>query len=119
MKQPVAKKQKPVAATFSKRMATIVFEANVPQKGNPKAVIGIADFALSPADLDTYTKLSRHFLQDGAPIVSKSAQDIANIMPPEVFMEALPRLTKARALTVTFWEHAAASPKFWRKVKSF
>ncbi len=119
MKASVATKRKPAQAPFIKRMATIVFEANVPQKGNTKTVIGVADFALSPADKDTYTKLSKHFLLAGEPIVSKSAQDVASIMPPEVFMEALPRLVKARAITVSFWEHAAASPKFWRKVKSF
>jgi len=119
MKQSVEAKQTPEKEPFIKRMATIVFETNVRQKGNVKATISVDDFVLSAQDLDTYTKLSDHFLQAGAPIVSKSAQDIARIMPPEVFMDALPRLIKARALTVTFWEHAAASPKFWRKVKSF
>ena len=119
MKQPVATKRKPDQTPFARRMATIVFEANVQHKGNVKATIGVAAFMLSAADLDTYTKLSEHFLQAGEPIVSKSAKDIANIMPPDVFMDALPRLTKARAITVTFWEHSASTPKFWRKVKSF
>jgi hypothetical protein len=40
-------------------------------------------------------------------------------MPPDVFMEALPRLVRARAIGVTFWEHCASTPKFWRKVKNF
>ncbi len=119
MKQLAKTKQSPAKEPFIKRMATIVFETNVRQKGNVKATICAESFALSATDLQTYTTLSDHFLQAGAPIVSKSAQDIAKIMPPEVFMEALPRLTKARAITVTFWEHTAAAPKFWRRVASF
>jgi len=119
MKRQVATKKKPAQAPFAKRMATIVFEANIQPKGNAKPMVGVSELALSAADLDTYTKLSLHFLLAGGSIVSKSAQDIADIMPPEVFMEALPRLTKAGAITVTFWEHAASTPKFWRKVKSF
>lgn len=112
-------KAKPVAAPFVKRMATIVFETNVRHKGTTKASINVADFCLSEGDLDVYTNLSKNFFREGEPIVSKSAQDIARIMPPDVFMEALPRLVRARALGVTFWEHRASTPKFWRKVKNF
>jgi hypothetical protein len=109
----------PAQAPFIKRMATIVFEANTPHKGNTKATISIADFNLSAGDLGVYTNLFESFFRIGEPIVSKSAQDIAGIMPPAVFMEALPRLLKARALSVTFWEHRASAPKLWRKVKNF
>ena len=100
-------------------MATIVFESSVPHKGNPKAVPDVADFHLSAADLGVYTNLFESFGRTGGAIVSKSSQDIASVMPPATFMEALPRLVKAGAVSVTFWEHSAASPKFWRKVKSF
>ena len=34
-------------------------------------------------------------------------------------MEALPRLLKAKAISVTFWEHFASAPKLWRKVQTF
>ena len=118
MKQPTAKTSQE-QAPFIKRMATIVFETNVPHKGTNKAKINIADFCLSEGDLGVYTNLFNSFFRDGAPIVSKSAQDIANIMPPDVFMEALPRLVRARAIDVTFWEHCASNPKLWRKVKNF
>ena len=104
---------------FIKRMATIVFESSVPHKGNAKSPPAIADFHLSAADQSLYTSLFESFCPAGGAIVSKSSQDIANIMPPATFMEALPRLVKARAVSVTFWEHSAATPKFWRKVKSF
>jgi len=112
-------KADPAQAPFVKRMATIVFETNVRNKGTVKASINVADFCLSEGDLGVYTSLSRNFFREGEPIVSKSAQDIANIMPPAVFMEALPRLIRARALGVTFWEHCASTPKFWRKVHNF
>ena len=118
MKETTAKLA-PATAPFVKRMATIVFEANVRPKGNVKGSINVAEFNLSDADRGVYAKLSDRFLCAGEAIVSKSAQDIANIMPPAVFLDALPRLVKARALSVTFWEHAASTPKFWRKVKSF
>jgi len=118
MKQSTAKTT-PEPTPFFKRMATIVFEANVRPKGNVKSTINVADFHLSDEDRGVYVKLSECFSCAGESIVSKSAQDIASIMPPTVFMEALPRLVKARALSVTFWEHAASTPKFWRKVKSF
>lgn len=118
MKQLTAKTN-PVQAPFVKRMATIVFETNVRPKGNVKGAINVAEFRLSEEDRGVYTKLSECFTCAGEAIVSKSAQDIASIMPPTVFLEALPRLVKARALSVTFWEHAASTPKFWRKVKSF
>ena len=109
----------PAAEPFIKRMATIVFETNVRPKGNIKGSINVAEFRLSDEDRTVYTKLSESFSVGGESIVSKSAQDIASIMPTTVFMDALPRLVKARALSVTFWEHAASTPKFWRKVKSF
>jgi len=118
MKQATARKT-PAQNSFIKRMATIVFEANVRPKGNVKGTINIADFHLSDTDLKVYTKLSEKFFCGGESIVSKSAQDIEKLMPTTVFMDALPRLVKARALSVTFWEHAASTPKFWRKVKSF
>ena len=111
--------QTPAREPFVKRMATIVFESSVPHKGNTKVAPSIADCNLSAADLGVYTSLFESFGRAGGAIVSKSSQDIANIMPPATFMEALPRLVKARAVTVTFWEHSAATPKFWRKVKSF
>ena len=119
MKTLTAAKMTPAAEPFVKRMATIVFEANVRPKGNVKGSINVEDFRLSEADRSVYDKLSKRFFCAGESIVSKSAQDIAGIMPPAVFMDALPRLMKARALSVTFWEHAASTPKFWRKVKSF
>jgi hypothetical protein len=118
MKEPAAKTSE-AQVPFAKRMATIVFETNVPHKGNTKATINIANFCLSEGDLGIYTNLFDSFCREGAPIVSKSAQDIASIMPPDVFMEALPRLIRARAIGVTFWEHSASMPKLWRKVKSF
>ena len=118
MKQATAQKT-PAQEPFVKRMATIVFEANVRPKGNVKGTINIEDFHLSDDDRKVYIKLSDKFFCAGESIVSKSAQDIANVMPTTVFMDALPRLVKARALSVTFWEHAASTPKFWRKVKSF
>jgi len=118
MKQAVAILS-PVQAPFVKRMATIVFESNVPHKGNTKATISVEDFGLSEEDLGVYTSLSKRFFRVGEPIVSKSAQDIASVMPPDRFMDALPRLVKARALSVTFWEHRASAPKLWRKVKTF
>ena len=118
MKQFTAKTN-PAPAPFVKRMATIVFETNVRPKGNVKGAINVADFHLSDEDRSVYAKLSERFSCAGEAIVSKSAEDIAGIMPPTVFLEALPRLVKARALSVTFWEHAASTPKFWRKVKSF
>jgi hypothetical protein len=121
MKAPVAKKKKkkkPSRVPFAKRMATIVFEASVPKhKGKPAK--SKPDFALSAADMATYNKLFKNFLLPGETFVSKSERDITDIMPLDVFMNALPRLAKARAITVTFWEHAAATPKLWRKVKSF
>ena len=117
--QTVKAKTNPAKAPFVKRMATIVFEANVRPKGNVKGSVNVADFHLSDQDLGVYAKLSERFFCAGESIVSKSVHDIASIMPPTVFMEALPRLVKARALSVTFWEHAASTPKFWRKVKSF
>ena len=118
MKQTEAKTNQ-VQVPFVKRMATIVFEANVQHKGNTKSTISPADFCLSDGDLCVYTNLFESFFRAGEPIVSKSAQDIASIMPPAVFMEALPRLVKARAITVSFWEHRASAPKLWRKVKNF
>ena len=117
MKSPVAKKKKsPVP--FAKRMATIVFEASI-LKGKSEATKSKAVLSLSVKDRATYAKLSKHFLTGDETFVSKSEADIAKIMPLAVFMDALPRLAKARAITVTFWEHTAASPKFWRGVKSF
>lgn len=113
-----AVKTRQAAAPFIKRKATIVFEANTPHKGSAKAVACVADFNLSKDDLGIYTSLFDHFCRVGKPIVSMSAQEIANIMPPAVFMEALPRLEKAGILSVSFWEHRAASPNLWRKVKS-
>ena len=100
-------------------MATIVFENNVRPKGNVKGTINVEDFNLSDKDRDIYSRLSKNFLSAGEAIVSKSAQDIARVMSPAVFMDAMPRLVKARAISVTFWEHTAATPKFWRKVKGF
>jgi hypothetical protein len=100
-------------------MATIIFEANVPHAGNTKTTVNLADFRLSKEDLGVYNSLSKNFFRVGEPIVSKSAQDIANIMLPDVFMEALPRLVKSGAISVTFWEHRASTPKLWRKVKTF
>ena len=117
MKSPVAtKKKSPVP--FAKRMATIVFEASIP-KGKSGATKSGAVLALSVKDRAAYAKLSKHFLPADETFVSKSEADIAKIMPLAVFMDALPRLAKARAITVTFWEHTAASPKFWRSAKSF
>jgi len=107
-----------VNVPFVKRMATIVFEATIPHK-RTKAAVDIADFCLSAGDLGVYTSLLDGFFRVGTPIVSKSAQDVEGIMPAAMFMEALPRLEKANALRVTFWEHAASTPKHWRKVKSF
>ena len=107
-----------VKVPFVKRMATIVFEANVPHKGS-KVPIGIADFRLCEGDMGIYDSLLKAFFRAGEPIVSKSAQDVADIMPQATFMEALPRLVKAGSISVTFWEHHASAPKFWRKVKSF
>ena len=104
---------------FAKRMATIIFEANVPHAGNTKTTINLADFRLSKEDLSVYANLSKSFFRVGEPIVSKSAQDIASIMPPDVFMEALPRLVRAGAISVSFWEHRASTPKLWRKVKTY
>jgi hypothetical protein len=118
MKQPAAKTGE-AQVPFIKRMATIVFETNVPHKGNTKATINVANFCLSEGDLSVYTSLFDSFCRDGSPIVSKSAQDIASIMPPAVFMEALPRLIRARAIGVTFWEHCVSTPKLWRKVNTF
>lgn len=107
------------SAPFNKRMATIVFETNVPHKGNAKASINVAGFSLSAGDLGVYTRLFNHFFRDGEPIVSKSAQEIAAIMPPDEFVAAVPRLVRARALSVTFWEHRASAPKLWRRVDGF
>ena len=104
---------------FVKIMATIVFETNVRHKGRTKAAINIPAFGLSEEDLCVYTSLFASYFREGEPIVSKSAQDISGLMPPAVFMEALPRLVRARAIGVTFWEHSASAPKVWRKVKSF
>jgi len=118
MKQQTAKTS-PEQVPFIKRMATIVFESNVRPRGNVKGTINIEEFHLSDEDRGVYAKLSERFFRAGEAIVSKSAQDIAGVIPPAVFMDALPRLVKARALSVTFWEHAASTPKFWRKVKSF
>ena len=100
-------------------MATIVFEANVRPKGNVKGSINVEDFPFTAEDRKVYAKLSGQFLREGAPIVSKSEEEIAQVVPTAVFMDALPRLAIARALCVTFWVHAASTPKFWRKVKSF
>jgi len=100
-------------------MATIVFETNVVHRGNIKPAIDPASFCLSDEDLGVYKNLSNSFFRDGSPIVSKSAKDISSIMPIVVFMDALPRLAKARAITVTFWEHFASAPQLWRKVKNF
>ena len=108
-----------VQKPFVKRMATIVFDANVVHRRNAKPVIAPVKFCLSDEDLGVYTSLSNSFFRDGVPIVSKSAEDIAGIMPMTVFMDALPRLTKARAISVTFWEHFASAPNLWRKVKNF
>jgi hypothetical protein len=118
MKLPAAKRASS-PAPFVKRVATIVFEGHVPHKGHAKAAPGIADYHLSAADEGVYTRLCEGFCAPGEAIVTKSSREIARIMPPATFLEALPRLLKARALTVTFWEHTAATPKFWRKVKSF
>ena len=118
MKSPVATKQKLSPVPFAKRMATIVFEASSP-KVKGRATESGAVLALSVKDRATYTKLSKHFLPADETFVSKSEADVAKIMPLAVFMDALPRLAKARAITVTLWEHTAASPKFWRSVKSF
>jgi hypothetical protein len=121
MTSPVAtkkKKKKKSSVPFAKRMATIVFEASIPKR-NGRTTSSGPDLALSVKDRATYTKLAKHFLPEGETFVSKSEADIVKIMPLDVFMEALPRLAKARALTVTFWEHSAATPKFWRKAESF
>ena len=106
-------------APFVKRMATIIFEAKVPHKGSPIDDSTPADFCLSAGDQRVYTSLLKGLFREGEPIVSKSAQDIAGIMPVAVFMEALPRLAKANVISVKFWEHAASAPKHWRKVNSF
>ncbi len=118
MKQALAKTASD-QVPFSKRMATIVFETNVPHKGGTKASINVAGFSLSAGDLGIYTRLFDHFFRDGEPIVSKSAQDIAAIMPPDEFVSAVPRLIRARALSVTFWEHRVSAPKLWRRVDGF
>ena len=123
MKAPVAtkkkkKKKKKSPVPFAKRMATIVFEASI-AKGKGSATNSRAVLALSVKDRATYKKLSKHFLPADATFASKSEADIAKIIPLDVFMDALPRLAKAKAITVTFWEHTAAAPKFWRSVKSF
>ena len=118
MQQPAARRA-PAQAPFVKRMATIVFEGNVPHKGSAKAPSSIAALNLSDADQGVYTRLCEGFCGPGEAIVSKSSKDIARIMSPAKFLEALPRLVKARAVTITFWEHSASAPKFWRKVKSF
>ena len=118
MKSPVTTKRTKSPAPFAKRMATIVFEASI-AKSRSKAPNSVVSLGLSVKDKATYTKLSRHFLPTDEMFASKSEADIAAIMPVAEFMDALPRLAKARAITVTFWEHTAASPKFWRSVKSF
>ena len=114
----IAAKARRVTIPFVKRKATIVFEANTPHKGSTKAALSVSDFHLSKDDLGVYSSLFDHFCLVGKPIVSMSAKEIASIMPPAVFMEALPRLIKAGILSVTFWEHRASSPNLWRKVKS-
>jgi len=108
-----------VQEPFVKRMATIVFDANIVCGRNTKPVISPVNLCLSDKDLGVFNSLSDSFFRDGVPIVSKSAKDIASIMPMAVFMDALPRLAKARAISVTFWEHFASAPKLWRKVKTF
>jgi len=117
MKQTAAKTRL-ATPPFIKRKATIVFEANTPHKGSTKTVLSVADFNLSKDDLGVYSRLFEHFCLVGKPIVSMSAKEIASIMSPAVFMEALPRLIKAGILSVTFWEHRVSSPNLWRKVKS-
>ncbi len=119
MKESTAKTRTAAAAAFIKRKATIVFETNTPHKGNTKAIISVADLNLTKDDLGIYTRLFDSFFREGAPIVSKSAKEIESVMSPAVFMEALPRLVKAGALSVTFWEHRASAPNLWRKVKAF
>ena len=104
---------------FVKRMATIVFEANVPHKGSTKADLGLADFRLCEGDAGIYASLLKAFFLVGEPIVSRSARDVEAIMPTDTFMEALPRLVKAGAISIAFWEHNASAPKFWRKVQGF
>jgi hypothetical protein len=118
MKESIAK-TRTAAAAFIKRKATIVFETNTPHKGNTKTIISVADLNLTKDDLGIYTRLFDSFFREGEPIVSKSAKEIASVMSPAVFMEALPRLVKAGALSVTFWEHRASAPNLWRKVKTF
>ena len=107
-----------VQVPFVKRMATIVFEANIPRKGT-KDQVDISDFRLCEGDVGIYASLLKAFFRVGEPIVSKSARDVTDIMPQAMFMEALPRLVKAGAISVAFWEHAPSAPKFWRKVKGF
>lgn len=116
-----------VQSPFVNRMVTIIFEPNIPHKGTvkPKAkikdqpTINITNFHLSAGDLEVYTRLFKGFFRIGFPMVTKTEADIAKIVPPAVFMEALPRLEKAKAVSATFWEHCASAPDLWREVKSF
>ena len=119
MKRSTPSKARRTQALFVKRMAKIVFETNVRQKGNAKASINVADFCLSADDHGVYTQLVANFFREGESVISKSAAEIAEVIPPAVFQDALPRLVKAGALSVSFWEHRASSPNLWRRVPNF